>query len=95
MEMSWRAWHSEDGVEMSTWKTQVCYHHAVADKMAGLQKGDEVYRRGCIVADLEKSRGRPTSSFDQFQEVCSRDLHAILAIVVEEHLQVGISGRTQ
>ena len=95
MEMRWGAWHSEDSIEMSTWRTQVGYHHAIADEMAGLQKGDKVYSRGRIVADLEKSRGHPTSSFDQFQEVCCRYLHAIFAIVVQEHLLVGISRCTQ
>jgi hypothetical protein len=42
MEMRWGAEHSEDGVEMSTWKTQIGHHEAITNEMAGRQKGDEV-----------------------------------------------------
>ena len=70
MEMRRGAWHSEDGIEMSTWKAQISHHHAVAYEMASLQQSDNVQRGGCLVTDLEKSRARPTSTFDQLQKVC-------------------------
>jgi hypothetical protein len=46
------------------------------------------------MANLEKSCAHPASTFNQLQEVCCRDLHAIFAIVIEEHLQAGISDYT-